>query len=69
MTLAMVERMKWPRMFVLTRSEQRVVILIVLILLVVAMVKHYREPRIHAFPTRSVSAGETATMPSPEPDE
>jgi len=56
-------------MFVLTRSEQRVVILIVLILLVVAMVKHYREPRIHAFPTRSVSAGETATMPSPEPDE
>jgi hypothetical protein len=56
-------------MFVLTKSEQRVVILIVLILLAAAMVKHYREPRIHTFPTRSVSAGETATMPSPEPDE
>jgi hypothetical protein len=56
-------------MFVLTKSEQRVVILIVLTLLAAAMVKRYREPRIHAFPTRSAAAGETATTPSPEPDE
>jgi hypothetical protein len=52
---------KWPNLFVLTKSEQRVVILIVLILLAAAVVKRLREPKIHPFPTRSPAPVESTT--------
>jgi hypothetical protein len=55
--------MKRPNLFALTRSEQRVVILIVLILLTAAIVKHYRQPRVRAFPTRSTPAVEKSGTP------
>jgi len=55
--------MKWPNLFALTRSEQRVVILIVLVLLTAAIVKHYRQPQVPAFPTRSTPEVEKKGTP------
>ena len=55
--------MKWPNLFALTRSEQRLVILIVLVLLTAAIVKHYHQPRVRAFPTRSAPEVEKSGTP------
>ena len=54
--------MKWPNLFVLTKSEQRVVILIVLILLAVAIAQHYRQARLKPFPRRTPAPVESTPV-------
>jgi hypothetical protein len=54
--------MKAPKLFVLSRHEQQVVVLIVLALLLVAIAKHYHYVRLH-----SASPVNTTTQPSVQP--
>ena len=54
--------MKAPELFVLTKREQRVVAVIVLVLLLAALTKHYRYARAHG-----VSPVTTTTQPFVSP--
>jgi hypothetical protein len=65
--------MKWPGIFVLTKREQRAVILIVMALLAATIVKHYRNQESQVPSARSTSADTnatpTATLTEDEPVE
>ena len=56
--------MKLPAIFELTKREQRTVILIVIALLAVAIVKHYRDQQQLSIPVMTSRAGPSIT-PSP----
>jgi len=51
------------RIFELSKNEQRVVLIVVLILIAVAFVQY--ELRVNRFSTRTTSAAETKASPSP----
>ena len=51
--------------FVLSKSEQRVVLIVMLTLIAVALLGYER--RVHQFPTPSAAATESKTSPSPAP--
>ena len=62
--------MKIPEMFLLTKREQRVVIIIVMALLVGAIAKHYYEAQSHSdSPGSPITQPMTSPMPSPPEDE
>ena len=58
--------MKLPRIFELTKREQRAVILIVMALLAGAIAKHYRDEHATSIPARSTSV-EPGITPSATP--
>jgi hypothetical protein len=59
--------MKTPELFALTRREQRVVAVIVLVLLLVALTKHYRYARTHgASPVTTKTQPVVSPASSPE---
>jgi hypothetical protein len=51
------------RIFELTKSEQRVVLLVILMLVAIAFIRYER--RVHQAPVRSTSATESNPSPSP----
>lgn len=51
------------RIFVLSKSEQRVVLIVMLALIAVALVRYER--RIHARPVQAAAAAESKLSPSP----
>jgi len=53
--------------FVLSKSEQRVVLMVMLALIAVALLGYER--RVHQFPVPSVGATESRSSPSPAPTE
>ena len=52
------------RIFVLSKSEQRVVLIAMLALIAVALVRYER--RIHARPVQAAAAAESMATPSPQ---
>jgi hypothetical protein len=52
------------RIFVLSKSEQRVVLIVMLALIAIALVRYER--RIHARPVQAVAAAESNASPSPQ---
>jgi hypothetical protein len=52
------------RIFVLSKSEQRVVLIVMLALIAVALVRYER--RIHARPVQAAAAAESNASPSPQ---
>jgi len=63
--------MKLPlEIFMLTKREQRVVIVIVMALLAGTMAKHYRDAKLHVSSSASTTAhGTAAASPSPAEDD
>jgi hypothetical protein len=63
--------MKLPlEIFMLTKREQRIVIVIVMALLAGTMAKHYRDAKLHASSSASTTAhGTAASSPSPGEDD
>jgi hypothetical protein len=55
------------RIFVLSKNEQRVVLIVILALIVGALVQYER--RIHARPIQAAAAAESETSPSPQETE
>jgi len=53
--------------FVLSKSEQRVVLIVILALIAVALVRYER--RIHARPVQAAAAAESMASPSPQETE
>jgi hypothetical protein len=52
------------RIFVLSKSEQRVVLIVILALIAIALVRYER--RIHARPVQAAAVAEPNTSPSPQ---
>ena len=62
--------MKAPELFVLTKREQRVVAVIVLVLLLAALTKHYRYARAHgASPITTTTQPVGSPVASPPQEE
>jgi hypothetical protein len=55
------------RIFELAKNEQRVVLIVMLVLIAVALVRYER--RIHARPVQAAVAAESKTSPSPQETE
>ena len=55
------------RIFVLSKSEQRVALIVMLALIAVAVVRYER--RIHARPVQAAAAAESMASPSPQETE
>jgi uncharacterized membrane protein YqgA involved in biofilm formation len=55
------------RIFLLSKSEQRVVLIVILALIVGALVGHER--RIHPRPVQAAAAAESKTSPSPQTED
>jgi hypothetical protein len=58
---------RMPGVFVLSKNEQRVVLIVMLALLAVALVRYER--RIHARPVQAAAAAESMASPSPQKTE
>jgi hypothetical protein len=55
------------RIFVLSKSEQRVVLIVMLALIAVALVRY--EQRVHALPVQEAAAAESKASPTPQENE